>query len=82
MGKKNKKERLEQGNKKARKVYQAYYSHFSDEEFDPKRFGELRKTRKFCSSPECCGNPRRMRGQDNRTIKEKICNIKSLTEME
>jgi len=34
------------------------------------KFGMLRKTRKFCSSPICCGNPRRMKGQNELTIKE------------
>jgi hypothetical protein len=37
--------------------------------------GVYRKTRKFCSDPYCCGNPRRMKGRIKRTKQEKIADV-------
>ena len=61
----NKKERNLEADKKAKKAYNIYYKdvdHRWDEETKKTKFGMLRKTRKFCSDPSCCGNPRRLKG--------------------
>ena len=67
----NKRERLEIGNKIARKQFKesGFYNHMS-RKTHPGHFGALRKTQKFCSNPFCCGNPRRIRGANNQTLKE------------
>jgi len=69
-----KRERIECGERKARRVFPRIYSECSlvvDEEFVKKRRGMLHKTRKPCSNPFCCGNPRRIRGQSNPALQEK-----------
>jgi len=73
---KNKRERLLRGNTKAKPAFETYYGPYlaSDEndanplhtisaEEGRQKLGVLRKTRKLCSSPFCCGNPRRMKGR-------------------
>jgi len=71
----NKRQRLLEGNKKAQKVFDVYYAdieHKLSEEDRQQKFGMLRKTRKFCSNPNCCGNPRRMKGQKEVPLKELV----------
>lgn len=68
---------------KARKIFRIYHGFDPMEDIpfklknegwtceDVKRFfGIYRKTRKLCSNPFCCGNPRRMKGQINLTLQE------------
>ena len=66
--------RLEKANKIARKRYIKWYG------FDPlikqdKRYpcmGTLRKNNVICSSPFCCGNERRIKGETHLTRQELI----------
>lgn len=67
----NKRERLERGNTKAKPAFWTYYSEFGTREDMPGHFGVLRKTRKHCSNPRCCGNPRRERGVRRLTMQER-----------
>ena len=68
---KNKYQRLLIGNKKAEKVsYSMFTISRLSEQQKKERLGILRKTRKFCSSPDCCGNPRRLKGQKEETLQE------------
>lgn len=67
----NKFERLRIGHKKALKAFKTYYSDRGTPESMPGHFGVLRKTRKLCSSPLCCGNPRRERARNNPTLRER-----------
>ena len=71
----NKRQRLLEGNKKAQKVFDVYYGDIIDrlsKEDCQQKFGMLRKTRKFCSNPVCCGNPRRKKGQKEVPLKELV----------
>ena len=68
-------ERLVVANKKARKVFLKYHSITPEEaKKDPHykdvdgMVGVYRKTKVFCSSPVCCGNPR---GSGERTFRER-----------
>ena len=67
---KNKRERLDVGEAKALPAFNTYYSDFGTPETMPEHFGVLRKTRKLCSDPRCCGNPRREKGCKRKTIQE------------
>jgi hypothetical protein len=72
-------ERLHVANLKAIRAWKKWYpeepwelhTHPFDNqvEFYP-CLGGYRKTRVFCSSPECCGNPRRRRGARRLTYQE------------
>ena len=66
----NKRERLEKGHYKALPAFENYYSEFGTKESMPGHFGVLRKTRKHCSDPRCCGNSRRERHVKNLTLQE------------
>lgn len=66
----NKRARFERGNTKAKPAFWAYYSEFGTPEEMPGHFGVLRKTRKHCSNPCCCGNPRREKGRKRLTLQE------------
>lgn len=70
----NKRQRKLQGDKKAQKVFPIYYGVFNNNvspKDRPRQFGTLRKTRKFCSDPFCCGNPRHIKGRNKLTFQEK-----------
>ena len=77
----NKYERLLQGNIKAKEVFKTYYSSHSKEDL-PGHFGVLRKTRKLCSNPYCCGNSRRTPHRHRLTIQEIKQRNKEISEME
>ena len=66
----NKHERLQKGHHKALPAFETYYSEFGTKEDMPGHFGVLRKTRKHCSDPRCCGNSRRERHVKNLTLQE------------
>lgn len=69
----NKRQRFLEGDKRAKKLFKIYYPNNRLSEQDKNvRFGMLRKTRKFCSNPDCCGNPRRLKGRNCKTIQEKL----------
>lgn len=70
----NKHERRQIGNKKANKIFPIYYEDHTPESL-PSRYGQLRKTRKPCSNPDCCGNPRRAKGRNLLTFQERKWNI-------
>ena len=65
-------ERLQTANRIAKRLWEKYHGpskeHRPDDEYPAT--GRYRKTKVFCSSPFCCGNPRRMRGQKNLTRQE------------
>lgn len=65
----NKARRKEIGDKKAMEAFKSYYPDDAPEN-SPGRFGVLRDTRKLCSCPVCCGNPRRTRGRKRLTLQE------------
>lgn len=69
----NKRERFLLGEHRAGETFQSYYgAHgFADAKLKQRRHGVLRKTRKLCSSPFCCGNPRRQKGKKNLTMQER-----------
>ena len=66
----NKHERLVKGHYKALPAFNTYYSDFGTKETMPGHFGVLRKTRKHCSNPRCCGNSRREKHVKNLTLQE------------
>jgi len=81
----NKKLRKLHGDQKASKLYEVYYRFWENnmtEEDRKTKFGMLRKTRKYCSNPECCGNPRKLSDKKNISLQEKICNIDYQEELE
>lgn len=73
---------IEKANLVARKLFRKYYG-FYPEHFSPiehrgfpdgieGHLGALRKTKVFCSSPQCCGNPRKGKmGEERLTIQER-----------
>ena len=65
--------RLKEGVKRAQPAFESYYGkHGCTPEDDPGKFGVLRKTRKLCSCPLCCGNPRRLKkGAERFTLQER-----------
>lgn len=67
----NKRDRFERGTLKAVSVFDVYYADFGTPLTMPRHFGVLRKTRKHCSNPRCCGNPRRERGVIRKTMQER-----------
>lgn len=68
----NRRERILQGNKRARKLFEKVCT---EKAATPKRkcvhFGQLRKTRTLCTSPFHCGNPRRIPGRRLPTRQER-----------
>jgi len=70
--------RLERANRIARELFRNYHGkypeHLSEKEklhfsFEIQPFygcGSYRKTKVFCSCPDCCGNPRRRKGGEER----------------
>ena len=77
----NKYERLLQGNTKAKGAFKTYYSNHIKEDL-PGQFGVLRKTRKLCSNPYCCGNSRRTPHRHCLTMQEIKQDNKEIFEME
>jgi hypothetical protein len=73
--------RLDVANEVALKVYFRYYQHGPDDtQVDSditSPLGRHRKVKVFCSSPFCCGNPRRKRGvrAGGLTLREKKAEI-------
>jgi hypothetical protein len=73
--------RLKVAYKKAKKIFKKWHGFnpdaaipgnkewYSDTEVTEK-LGVYRKTKVFCSSPCCCGNPRRIRGSHELTYQE------------
>lgn len=65
-------DRLLTANKIAKKLWVKYHSQSLElwpESVFPE-VGVYRKTKVFCSSPFCCGNPRRIKGRKNLTRQE------------
>jgi len=75
--------RLKKANRVARRLFRRYYGFYPEHITAEKHkwfpygieghLGALRKTKVFCSSPICCGDPRRIRGGNKKetlTIQE------------
>ena len=72
--------RLHTANLKAKKTFRKYHGYSPETMPDSYRgmfednmvgaLGVYRKTKVFCSSPLCCGNPRRKRGTKELTRQE------------
>lgn len=83
--------RLFKANHIARKLWKKY--HQSSVEWDKSWYGEAdlttypdmgayRKTKVLCSSPYCCGNPRKIHGKKHLTKQELLAELATIEQLE